>query len=207
MVSTAIVLTFVGLLATFVVIGNYMQVRDIKIESARQVKDAQDQMKHEVERIKADLEQDVKNLHLTIQGLHDKIEILSIGSVAHLAPEIYRILGIDHQNIVDNYYVLIKDVPLEANHLNLFVKRFREKYCKIPSNIYLVDDQSIYPLMTQYPLDGDDYLNVADHFVALVPFDSDDVWMYMYQDLRYNELGGKSRKKTSQDITAQIQTE
>lgn len=62
-------------------------------------------------------------------------------------------------------------------------------------NINIIDAKDIYPLITEYPLDGKDYLYVADHFVAIVTFDDTSVWMYPYQDSKYRDLGGKNWKK------------
>jgi hypothetical protein len=50
--------------------------------------------------------------------------------------------------------------------------------------INLIDDSSIYPLITKHPLDGSEYLKVADHFVAMVYFGTNDVQIYPFQDIK-----------------------
>jgi hypothetical protein len=41
-------------------------------------------------------------------------------------------------------------------------------------------------LVTKYPIEGKEHIKVADHFVAMSSFDAMDVWMYPYQDFKYN---------------------
>ena len=51
-------------------------------------------------------------------------------------------------------------------------------------------------MIKKYPLVGEEYLCVADHFVAMSSFDIPDiVSMYPYQDFYYKELGGKEIKE------------
>jgi hypothetical protein len=120
---------------------------------------------------------------------------LSLSGFRKLNPETYQILGINHNDVVENWYILIKNISIEENELKVFVKNFRDDYCKKPSNINLIDNDKIYPLITKYPLVGDEYITVADHFVGYAIFDIDDVWIYPYQDIKYKEYGGYNWKK------------
>lgn len=107
----------------------------------------------------------------------------------------YEILATDHNNTVENYYVLIKNTVIDKNSLQIFVNKFRQEYCKNQCSINIVDSKEIYPLITKYPLQGKEYIKVADHFVAMSDFSVNDIWMYPYQDIQYKEYGGKNWKK------------
>jgi hypothetical protein len=169
-----IILIFVGILATFTVLSNFAQVMEVKSEFKKKTND-----------MKAD-----------IQTLSKTVSLPTTGNSGKIDPKTYQILGIDHSALVENYYVLIKDIPVKKESLEVFVKRFRDEYCKKASNINLLDDPSAYPPITKYPLVGDEYVRVADNFVAMAIFESDDVWMYPYQDALYKEYGGTNWKKT-----------
>ncbi|MDR1581901.1 MAG: hypothetical protein LBS55_01350 [Prevotellaceae bacterium] len=96
--------------------------------------------------------------------------------------ETYKVLGTNHKETVENWYLLIKDVPLDTESLSAFVKRFRTENCKKEATIYMVDDASIYPLIREYPLNDEKFLKVARHFIALAVFDTNEVWKYPYLD-------------------------
>lgn len=107
----------------------------------------------------------------------------------------YEILGTNHYPTTENYCVLIKNISIQKETLQKFVDKFRQEYCKKQCNIDLLDNKSAYPLIYKYPLDGADYLLVADHLVANSSFDYNSVQMYPFQDSLYKKLGGKNWKK------------
>lgn len=109
----------------------------------------------------------------------------------------YEILGTNHYPTTENYCVLIKNISIQKETLQKFADKFRQEYCKKQCNIDLVDSKTVYPLIYKYPLDGADYLLVADHLVASSSFDYNSVQMYPLQDSQYNKLGGKNWKKES----------
>lgn len=109
----------------------------------------------------------------------------------------YKIIGTDHNNAVENYYILIKGIVIDKDTLQIFVDKFRNEKCKNKCNINIIDSKEIYPLIQKYPLKGKEYITVADHFVAMSDFDTYSVWMYPYQDIQYKEFGGKNWKKES----------
>jgi hypothetical protein len=193
--SDHIVLTFVGVLATFVVVSNYSQVKEVKDESNVRISDIKNELDHKYDKRMTELSDNVNSLSAMVGALKTTLDILAKSKRTSLEPSSYKILEIDRQQIVDNYYILIKDIPIEIEYLNVFIEQFKEQYCKKASNIYLLDDIIAYPSIKKYPLDGPEYLEVADHFVAWVIFDTDDVDMYPYQDIKYKELGGKNWKK------------
>ena len=120
---------------------------------------------------------------------------MSKNEYALLDKNTYEILGTNHNPTTENYCVLIKNIAIQKDTLQKFVNKFRREYCKNQCNIDLLDDKSAYPLIYKYPLDGADYLLVADHLVAFSSFDSNNVQMYPFQDSLYKELGGKNWKK------------
>ena len=107
----------------------------------------------------------------------------------------FEIMTTDHHQAVENFYLLLKNQALAEDSLQVFVDMFREEYCTKQCNINLYDDNSIRSLLTQYPLEGKEYLRVADHYVASSSFDMTEVWLYPFQDIKYKELGGRNWKK------------
>jgi hypothetical protein len=95
---------------------------------------------------------------------------------------------------VTNYYILYKGT-INKDSVSKFVHDFRDTHYS-KSNINIVDTKKIYPLIKEYPLKGEKYIKVADHFIAQSSFDCpSDVWWYPYQDIQYKEFGGKNWKK------------
>jgi hypothetical protein len=145
--------------------------------------------------VKNEFSKKATDMKTDIQAISKTMELLSTGRAKKTDPRTYQILGIDHNAAVENWYILIKDIPVEKGTLEVFVRRFRDEYCKKESNINLVDDAAVYPLITTYPLEGKNYLTVADSFIAMALFDSAEVWMYPFQDAMYRDLGGKGQQK------------
>lgn len=108
----------------------------------------------------------------------------------------YEILKTNHTPSVQNFHVLIKQKGFDKETVFLFVQRFRHEYCSKNSNVYVYDSKSILPLIDKYPLEGSEYLKLADHFVSMSTFDAKDIksW-YPFQDIQYKEYGGKNWKK------------
>ncbi|WP_294590830.1 hypothetical protein [uncultured Bacteroides sp.] len=115
-------------------------------------------------------------------------------AISKLDSSKFEILEEDISPRVTNYYILYKGV-ISQDSIRKFVHIFRDVHCA-PSNINIIDSKNIYPLIKEYPLKGEKYIKVADHFVAESSFDSpNDVWWYPYQDFYYKEQGGKNWKK------------
>jgi hypothetical protein len=117
----------------------------------------------------------------------------------------YEILGTNHHPTTENYCVLIKNIAIQKDTLQKFADKFRHEYCEKQCNIDLIDNNSAYPLIYKYPLDGADYLLVADHLVASSSFDYNRVQMYPLQDSQYKKLGGNNWKK--EPIQSEVKTE
>lgn len=119
----------------------------------------------------------------------------SVPKVVKLDSTTYEILVTDHQPAVENFHVLLKSGDFDKQSLQDFVDKFRQELCNQKCNISIYDDKGIKSLVTKHPLEGREYLKVADHFVASSTFDMTDVWLYPFQDIRYKELGGKNWKR------------
>ncbi|MDR0419100.1 MAG: hypothetical protein LBH34_02675 [Prevotellaceae bacterium] len=106
----------------------------------------------------------------------------------------YDIITTDHNNAVQNYYILIKE-KFDQKSLTEFALRFKNEHCTRNCNINVYDDISVSDIVTKYPLTDKEYLKLADHFVGTMDFDSDYISYYPLQDIKYKELGGKNWKK------------
>ena len=108
----------------------------------------------------------------------------------------FEIIKTDHNSTVQNFYVLIKQNGFDKESAYQFIKKFRNEHCSRNCNIYVYDSKLILPLVDKYPIEGREYINLADHFVAMSTFDAPNYrsW-YPMQDIKYSELGGKNWKK------------
>lgn len=118
---------------------------------------------------------------------------IKIANIAKVYENRYEIIGTDHNNAVENYYILIKDIPIDKDTLQDFAVTFRIVHGTNKSNINMIDSKEIYPSIKKYPLKGKEYIQVADHFVAISDF-SGYTNMYPLQDIYYKEQGGKNWK-------------
>ncbi|MFR9166559.1 MAG: hypothetical protein ACLVKO_10220 [Dysgonomonas sp.] len=125
---------------------------------------------------------------------HSKEDSLKIDEAIKPYIGRYEIVGTDHNNAVENYYVYTSDIPVDKDTMQSFSVSFKLKHAKMKCNINIIDDKSIYPLVKKYPLKGKEYIKVADHLVAFYDF-SGYVSLYPFQDIYYKEQGGKNWKK------------
>ncbi len=127
-------------------------------------------------------------------SLEDKIENEYQEAIANLDSTKFEVLEEEFLPKVANYYLLYKGV-INKDSISRFVQNFRNVHCA-PANIYLYDSKEIYPLCKQYPLEGNDYILVADHFISESSFDCpNEIWWYPYQDSLYKKYGGRNWKK------------
>ena len=107
----------------------------------------------------------------------------------------YEIIGTNHNTAVQNFYVLVKKPGFDKASVTALVAKFKAENCSGDCNVKLYDSKEISHLLTKYPLADDEYLLMADHYVADGAFGSDYVAWYPYQDFKYRDLGGKNWKK------------
>lgn len=113
-----------------------------------------------------------------------------------LDTSLYEIIRTPYTPTVQNFEVLIKFNEFNQESIKKFIEKFRKEYCTNKCNISIYDSKEIIDLIDKKPLEGDDYIKVADHFIAMSTFDSPDyLWWYPFQDTLYKEYGGKNWKK------------
>lgn len=127
-------------------------------------------------------------------NIEEQIENEYQEAIINLDSTKFEVLEEEFLPKVANYYLLYKGT-IDKDSIYQFVQDFRNVHCT-PANIYLYDSKEIYPLCKQYPLEGKDYVFVADHFISESSFDyPNEIWMYPYQDVLYKKYGGRNWKK------------
>lgn len=117
-------------------------------------------------------------------------------SLGKLDPKEYEIMKESHKPAAQNFHILLKHPNFDKNYVYQFIKQFRKEHCTMNCNVLVYDSKSILPLVDIYPLEGKDYIKLADHFISMSTFDATEVrYWYPYQDLKYKEYGGKNWKK------------
>lgn len=111
-----------------------------------------------------------------------------------LDPDTYEIVKIEHNKLLDVYYVIVKVDSFNEKSLTDFAINFTEDNCSRRCNINLFDSNSIESLMGKYPLSDSEYIEYADHFIGKLEFEVSEIWFYPFQDIKYKELGGKNWK-------------
>lgn len=107
----------------------------------------------------------------------------------------YDIISTTENNVSKNYNIYLNINNLSKDEISNFIKQFREKNCSV-CTISIFDTKSIKKLINIYPLNQNEYLNFADHFVAWSTFDVPKlVSFYPFQDSKYKEYGGKNFKE------------
>ncbi len=109
----------------------------------------------------------------------------------------YSILKEEVNAVVTNYHVWIKDKDFTKEGLTEFAKNFRKENCSTQCNISLYDTDEIANDVSNFDLEGKDYLFFADHFIGASSFEMPDepILWYPYQDFKYRDLGGRNWKK------------
>jgi hypothetical protein len=116
--------------------------------------------------------------------------------IEKLDPKTFEIIKTSHNATVENYHVLLLTKDLSKESVREFIIKFRNENCKRKCNVYVYDTNTIIPLIDLYPLVKNDYLKMADHFVASSSFDApNSIMWYPFQDFQYKEYGGKNWKK------------
>jgi len=117
-------------------------------------------------------------------------------SLKRIDPNEYEIIKESHKPAAQNFHVLLKHPNFDRNYVYQFIKQFRKEHCTMNCNVLVYDTKSILPLVDIYPLEGKDYIKLADHFISMSTFDAIEVrdW-YPYQDFKYKDYGGKNWKK------------
>lgn len=108
----------------------------------------------------------------------------------------YEIMLKEVKGDVVTYYIKNITCSLTEADLLPFAQAIKSQLGDAKCNIYIYssDSPKIRELMTKYPLQGKEYVQLADEFAFMLAFD--DTWMfYPFQDFSYKEFGGKNWKK------------
>lgn len=120
----------------------------------------------------------------------------TINEAVRLDTSLYEIMKKETRPTVENFHVLIKFSDFDENKIAEFIKQFRDEFCTIQCNIYVYDSKSIQDIIDKYPLEGEEYILMADHFVAMSSFEiPDEIDWYPFQDIQYKNYGGNNWKK------------
>lgn len=109
----------------------------------------------------------------------------------------YSIIRTNHNNAVQNFAILIESWKSKEELIEIF-KQVKNNECSKNCNIKLYDSSDLYDLVFKYPLEKNEYLKVADHFVGALTFDLKEEKNFLYypfQDIQYKEYGWKNWKK------------
>ncbi len=124
------------------------------------------------------------------------------GQVDEKAPDFlkadeYEIMVNDtrHAN-VKNFHVWMKKPDFDSLYVYSFIDKFRAEYCSGKCNVSVYDSDKVKDLVLKYPIEGDEYVLLADHFVSSSDFAYPSMrdW-YPYQDWNYSKQRGKNWKK------------
>jgi len=107
----------------------------------------------------------------------------------------FELLKTNHTLQIENFDVLYKGEKKDDESLNYFFESFKENFATKDCNISLFDDKSVYPLLNKYPIRDDEYVKLADHFIAMSSYYMSGFTWYPYQDGQYEGRGGKNWKK------------
>lgn len=116
--------------------------------------------------------------------------------IESLDTNLYEIVKVTKNRLVTNYYVLIKFSHFNKDTIIDFMKKFKSEFGYKTSNVDLFDSRKALTLVDKEPLEGKEYVYVADHYIAMSIFDEDpnDLSYYPFQDYNYKDYGGKNWK-------------
>lgn len=107
----------------------------------------------------------------------------------------YEIIKINKSATLNNIYALVLADSCNEQRLDSLAKHIaQEKSPNIQCNVHIYDSKEIQHLMEKYPIEGQEYVDVADHFVYMLSFDGMG-WYYPLKDALYIEYGGKHPKQ------------
>lgn len=120
----------------------------------------------------------------------------SIAKVEKLDTNLYEIIKRTTNPKVTNYYVLIKFSDFNKDTIIDFIQKFKNEFGYETSNVDLFDSKKAISLVDKEPLEGQEYIYVADHYIAMSIFGDapGDLYYYPFQDYNYRDYGGKNWK-------------
>lgn len=105
----------------------------------------------------------------------------------------YQIFYSKKMGTAVNIYVLLLWKDFDRDSLNKLAKFIKTKESNgRKCNIHLYDTSDIVPLIEKYPLEGQEYVKMADHYVFMLSFDGSASY-YPLIDSQYKKYGGKKQ--------------
>lgn len=86
----------------------------------------------------------------------------------------YEIIDTNHQQKVENFYVLYKGKDKSEEKLTAFVKKFREMHATMNANVELYDSVVVKPFLKKYPLNDAEIKIMKEHSIGMSTFDTPD---------------------------------
>lgn len=86
----------------------------------------------------------------------------------------YEIIETNHQQKVENFYVLYKGTDRSDEKLAAFVQKFREMHATMNANVELYDSAVVKPLLKKYPLNNAELKIMRGHAIVRSSFDAPD---------------------------------
>lgn len=127
-----------------------------------------------------------------------------------------EITQVDYENLalVENFSFEVKTEDYSEANLQEIALKLREENCKRDCNIDLYDDAQAHELWKELEAlqaqwfnemmaqgknyqyveqkealwNQENYIFMADHYIAWLIFDSDEIWLYPFRDSKYKEL-------------------
>lgn len=122
---------------------------------------------------------EIKSIEGEYKLITEKIQSNVIYIKDRLPRTIYEILSNNILPAVQNLTVLYKDCDKSSNAIEYFISKFRAEHAVKSSNITVVDDKRVLPLLDNISLNGEERKFLAQHWIAYSTFDAPDVvWMY-----------------------------
>jgi len=167
--NDTLVITFVGILATFVVVGNYMQVKEIKDEfnsKAEGLKSSfEEKYKNEISSISKKVDEMKVNIHnidihlVGVDELKKEIEVLHLKSFLHYYTLESLICYESHR-----YPASLQCAMTSLDYLNRLNKISYYSFGDAPNNIKRLSSGEISPAIHIYQYEKDTYLKTLSNY-------------------------------------------
>lgn len=115
----------------------------------------------------------------------------------------YEVLREVNNPVVQNFCVFLNIKKYNLEQLDQFIEIFREEKAWKNSNISIYTSKGVKPLLDNQALSDEDYIYLADRFIAMSSFDTSHLWEFPFRDTRYYESGGINRNSLQELFAAE----
>lgn len=105
----------------------------------------------------------------------------------------YQILYTKTMGVTDNVHVYLLKKTTDEQELSSIAKYIKNQHGG-KCNVNLYDSSDIVPLIEKYPIKGQEYVKLADHYLYMLGFDGTEMY-YPFKDELYKQYGGKKPLK------------